>query len=82
MLLDSTDVRIFCEMAFRDLGYEKFTERRPSAGEMGKKLGLDEKTVRSRVNRMEESGFIKYYQATPSLALSECALSAFSGLRR
>jgi DNA-binding Lrp family transcriptional regulator len=67
--LDSTDVRIFCEMAFGDPGYEEFEERHPSAADLGKKLGLDKKTVRVRVNRMEESGFIKYYQTTPNLAL-------------
>jgi DNA-binding Lrp family transcriptional regulator len=67
--LDSTDVRIFCEMAFADLSYQEFEERHPSAADLGKKLGLDKKTVRVRVNRMEESGFIKYYQARPNLAL-------------
>jgi DNA-binding Lrp family transcriptional regulator len=67
--LDSIDIRIFCEMAFLEQSYEEFGERHPSAGRMGRKLELDEKTVRVRVNRMEESGFIKYYQATPSLAL-------------
>jgi DNA-binding Lrp family transcriptional regulator len=67
--LDSTDVRIFCELAFRDPSYYEFEERHPSAAGLGKKLGLDEKTVRVRVNRMEESGFIKYYQSTPNLAL-------------
>ncbi len=67
--MDSTDMRIFCEMAFTDAGYEEFEERHPSAADLGKKLGLDKKTVRVRVKRMEESGFIKYYQATPNLAL-------------
>ena len=56
-------------MAFTDPSYEEFEERHPSAADLGKKLGLDKKTVRIRVNRMEESGFIKYYQATPNLAL-------------
>src|SRR5215471_3838317 len=56
-------------MAFRNLGYDEFTERRPSAIEIGQQLSLDEKTVRSRIGRMEDSGFIKYYQATPNLAL-------------
>jgi DNA-binding Lrp family transcriptional regulator len=56
-------------MAFRDPSYEEFEGRHPSAADLGKKLGLDKKTVRVRVNRMEESGFIKYYQAMPNLAL-------------
>jgi DNA-binding Lrp family transcriptional regulator len=67
--LDATDVRIFCEMAFLEQNYVEFGERRPSAAKVGKKLGLDEKTVRARVGKMERSGFIKYYQAAPSLAL-------------
>ena len=67
--MDSTDVRIFCEMAFLEQSYVEFRERRPSAAKMGKKLELDEKTIRVRINNMEESGFIKYYQATPNLAL-------------
>jgi DNA-binding Lrp family transcriptional regulator len=56
-------------MAFADPGYGEFEERHPSAADLGRKLGLDKKTVRVRVNRMEESGFIKYYQATPNLGL-------------
>jgi DNA-binding Lrp family transcriptional regulator len=67
--LDSTDVRIFCEMAFRESSYIAFADRRVSPAEIGRKLGLDEKTVRVRVRRMENSGFIKYYQALPNLAL-------------
>ncbi len=67
--MDSTDVRILCEMAFADSRYEEFEKRHPSAANLGRILGLDKKTVRVRVNRMEESGFIKYYQATPSFAL-------------
>jgi DNA-binding Lrp family transcriptional regulator len=67
--LDSMDVRIFVEMAFRDPSYEEFEQRHPSAAELGKKLGVDKKTVSTRINRMEESGFIRYYQTTPNLAL-------------
>ena len=67
--MDSTDVRILCEMAFADPGYQEFEERHPSAADLGRKLRLDKKTVRARVNRMEETGFIKYYQAIPNLGL-------------
>ena len=56
-------------MAFVDSGYEEYEQRHPSAADLGKKLGLDKKTVSVRVNRMEDSGFIKYYQSTPNLAL-------------
>jgi len=67
--MDATDVRIFCELAFKEMGSRAFTERRLSPAGIAKKLGLDEKTVRLRVRRMEEAGFIKYYQITPELAL-------------
>jgi DNA-binding Lrp family transcriptional regulator len=67
--LDAKDVRIFCEIAFKGLDYDSFTDRRVSPLAIGRKLGLDEKTVRVRVNKMEDDGFIKYYQAMPNLAL-------------
>jgi DNA-binding Lrp family transcriptional regulator len=67
--LDAKDVRIFCEIAFKGLDYDSFTDRRVSPLSIGRKLGLDEKTVRVRVKKMEDDGFIKYYQVMPSLAL-------------
>ncbi|MGA7898483.1 MAG: winged helix-turn-helix transcriptional regulator [Nitrososphaeraceae archaeon] len=67
--MDAKDVRIFCEIAFKGLDYDSFTDRRVSPLAIGRKLGLDEKTVRVRVKKMEDEGFIKYYQAMPSLAL-------------
>jgi len=67
--MDGKDVRIFCEIAFKDLSYNATTQRRVSPTEIGKKLGVDEKTIRARIKKMEDEGFIKYYQAMPSLAL-------------
>jgi DNA-binding Lrp family transcriptional regulator len=67
--LGAKDVRIFCEIAFKGLDYDSFTDRRVSPLAIGRKLGLDEKTVRVRVKKMEDDGFIKYYQAMPSMAL-------------
>lgn len=67
--MDAKDVRIFCEIAFKGLDYDSFTDRRVSPLAIGRKLGLDEKTVRIRVKKMEDDGFIKYYQAMPNLAL-------------
>jgi len=67
--LDAKDVRIFCEIAFKGLDYDSFTDRRVSPLAIGRKLGLDEKTVRVRVKKTENDGFIKYYQVMPSLAL-------------
>ena len=67
--MDAKDVRIFCEITFKGLDYDSFTDRRVSPLAIARKLGLDEKTVRIRVKKMEDDGFIKYYQAMPSLAL-------------
>ncbi len=67
--MDAKDVRIFCEMGFKFPDYNRFSERHVSPSEIGNKLGLDEKTVRVRVKKMEEEGFIKYYEAIPNLAL-------------
>lgn len=62
-LVDAEDVRIFCELAFQDLGSQAFARKALSPAGIGKKLGLDEKTVRLRVKRMEEAGFIKYWKS-------------------
>ena len=67
--MDATDVRIFLEMGFKDPGHQGLMDRQASPSTIGKKLKLDEKTVRIRVKRMEDEGFIKYYQAIPSLSL-------------
>ena len=67
--MDAKDVRIFCELAFKGIDYDSFTYRRVSPIAIGRKLGIDEKTVRLRVRKMEDNGFIKYYQAMPTLAL-------------
>ncbi|HEV8594193.1 MAG TPA: Lrp/AsnC family transcriptional regulator [Thermoplasmata archaeon] len=67
--MDADDVRIFCELAFPYVTPRPPAEARRRPASIARKLGLDEKTVRLRVKKMEEAGFIKYYQATPDLAL-------------
>ena len=67
--MDATDVKIFCEMAFKESDYDSFADRHVSPSAIGRRLGLDEKTVRARIRSMEEAGFIKYYQALPNLSL-------------
>ena len=66
--MDAKDVRIFCEMAFKDPNYGAPAGRHASPSLIASKLRLDEKTVRLRIKKMEGEGFIKYYQATPDLA--------------
>lgn len=58
-------MKIFCEMGFKYFSY-RGKNRRPSPKEIARKLGLDEKTVRSRTKKMEREGFIQYYQAIPN----------------
>ncbi len=67
--MDAKDVRIFCEIALKNPSVNAFSGRDVSPSGIGKNLKLDEKTVRVRIRKMEEDGFIKNYQATPSLAL-------------
>ena len=75
--LDAKDVRIFCEMAFGTTSFSAIQDRRVSPAEIGRKVGLDEKTVRVRVKKMEEDGFIKYYQVMPNLGLLGLTLVGF-----
>jgi DNA-binding Lrp family transcriptional regulator len=67
--MDATDVRVFCELAFKEMGFIAPGEQQIGPAAISRKLGLDEKTVRLRIQKMEETGFIKYYQATPELGL-------------
>src|ERR1700680_1847655 len=67
--MDAKDVRIFCEMAFGTTSFSTVRDRQVSSSAIGKAVGLDEKTVRVRIKKMEEDGFIKHYQVVPSLSL-------------
>ncbi len=67
--MDAKDVRIFCQIAYKNPSTNELGSRDISPSGIGRTLGLDEKTVRVRVKRMEEDGFIKSYQAIPSFAL-------------
>jgi DNA-binding Lrp family transcriptional regulator len=75
--LDAKDVRIFCEMAFGTTSFSTVPDRQVSPSEIGRRVGLDEKTVRIRVKKMEDDGFIKYYQVMPNLNLFGLGLIGF-----
>ena len=75
--MDPKDVRIFCEMAFGTTSFSAIQDRHVSPSEIGRKVGLDEKTVRVRVKKMEQDGFIKYYQVMPNLNLLGLGLVGF-----
>lgn len=67
--MDAKDVRIFCEMAFGTTSFSIVRDRHVSPSAIGKAVGLDEKTVRVRISKMEREGFIKHYQVVPNLSL-------------
>ena len=67
--MDAHDVRIFCALGVSGPPDAIAGSRPPGIGRVARSLGLDEKTVRVRLRRLEREGFIKYYQATPDLAL-------------
>jgi DNA-binding Lrp family transcriptional regulator len=67
--MDAQDIRIFCVLAISGPPETLLPTRPPGLRRIAHGLGLDEKTVRVRLRRLEDDGFIKYYQAAPNLAL-------------
>lgn len=67
--MDLLDIRIFCEMGFKYHPPGGMADRRPSIKGIARALEIDARTVRSRMNRLEAEGFIKYYQAVPNYRL-------------
>ncbi len=78
--LDTLDVLIFCEMSFKYFDYAG-KDRRTSPKEIGAKLGVDERTVRLRVDKLEKEGFIQYYQIVPNLRLLDRPLASLCNLQ-
>ena len=78
--MDDEDVKIFCEMGFKYYSYGG-KNRRPSPKEIGRQLGLDEKTVRKRVRSMEKEGFIQFYRAIPNPSLFDLPFLCTCGFR-
>jgi DNA-binding Lrp family transcriptional regulator len=67
--MDAHDVRIFCALAISGPPEALVPARRSGIRRIALGIGLDEKTVRVRLRRLEDEGFIKYYQASPDLSL-------------
>ena len=67
--MDERDIRIFCALAITGPPEPVPTGPVRGLGALARDLGLDEKTVRVRLRRLEGEGFIKYYQAAPNLSL-------------
>jgi DNA-binding Lrp family transcriptional regulator len=55
-------------MSFGTTIFTTIQDRHVSPSEIGRKIGMNEKTVRVRVAKMEEVGFINYYQVVPNLS--------------
>ncbi|MDG6988641.1 MAG: AsnC family transcriptional regulator [Nitrososphaerota archaeon] len=66
--MDVTDFRILAAMGLSHHSPNGTLHRRPSVAKMARDLGVDPKTVRARVGKMERVGLIKYYQAFPNLS--------------
>jgi DNA-binding Lrp family transcriptional regulator len=67
--MDEVDVLILGDLAQPDGSAHPLVDRAARASGPARRLKLDEKTVRTRVRRMEREGFIQYYQAVPHLGL-------------
>ena len=75
--MDTKDVLIFCQMAFKYTDYTAFYERRISPTEIGRRLGFPERTVRLRIKKMQKEGFIKYYHAIPNFNIFSLKLAMY-----
>lgn len=61
-------------MGYKYLDYPG-KSRRPSAKDIGTKLGIAERTVRLRIKKMEQEGFIQYYEVIPNLSIFDLPLA-------
>lgn len=74
--MDELDFQIFRGIGFRPYGPHSGDPSRLDPWKIAKKLGVDGKTVKLRLKRMEK-GFIKYYQVYPNYELMGVKGSAY-----
>jgi DNA-binding Lrp family transcriptional regulator len=67
--MDRLDVKIFLAMGTRYYTFQGGVDRQLNLSFIAKQLGVDPDTVRARIKKLEESGFIKYYQVFPNYRL-------------
>jgi DNA-binding Lrp family transcriptional regulator len=67
--MDSLDVKIFLAMGNRNYMIQGGQNRQLNLRHIAKELGVDPDTVRARIKKMENSGFIKYYQIFPNYSI-------------
>lgn len=67
--MDLTDLRILQAMGIQFFGPRPLDRKDFRAPELAKRVGVDEKTVRARLARMQESGLLDGYDLFPNLRL-------------
>jgi DNA-binding Lrp family transcriptional regulator len=67
--MDRLDLKIFLAMGARYYTFQGGVERQLNLSFIAKQLGVNPDTVRARIKKLEESGFIKYYQIFPNFRL-------------
>jgi DNA-binding Lrp family transcriptional regulator len=67
--LDELDFRIFKSIEFRPFGPHSGDLSRLNPWVIAKKVGADGNTVKQRLTKMKESGFISYFQIYPNFRL-------------
>ncbi len=65
--MDSLDLKIVREMGFRPYGTRPQDPDSLKASHLARRTGVEPETVKARLARMEESGFIRFYQVYPNL---------------
>jgi len=64
--MDSLDLRIVREMGFRPYGNRPQDPEAFKPSYLAKRTGVEPETVKARLARMEETGFIRFYQVYPN----------------
>lgn len=75
--MDALDLKIIREMGIRPYGPRPQDIAAGEEAAIAKRLAIDLKTVKSRVARMEESGFLSGYQVVPNLGLLRLKATAY-----
>lgn len=65
--MDATDIRIVREMGIRPYGRSPRNPESLREAAIARRLGLDLKTVKGRIERMEGTGFLRGYEIVPNL---------------
>src|SRR3990170_3117538 len=64
--MDSLDLKIVREMGFRPYGNRPQDPEAFKPSYLAKRTGVEPETVKARLARMEETGFIRFYQVYPN----------------